>query len=504
MARDGSGVYSKPSGTTAVANTTIESAKFNSVIDDIAADLNVDRPIVAGGTGASSASAARTNLGLVIGTNVAAFDALNKLDATAAPTASDDASDTSGNGVFAVGSKWTDVTNKRVYFCVDSTATAAIWKDATPGSMTAGTAIASASSPTIPVDGEFFSVTGTTGITSFVVGANRIFTLEFAASLTLTHGANLELPSDANYVTVAGEMLTFYSDGANAVKLVGFQGADLQHRQFKGADVASASELPVLRDGNFFHVTGTTTVTSIANLVAGIEVTLVFDGILTLTHNATSLILITGANITTAVGDTAKFRQEDASGNWRMTDYTRKDGTPLAASSELTIRDSSLAESTTSNTTAATDLYRYEVPAGEWATGDVFNLKLNALVQPDVGSRTVTYGIYIGTTKVYEDTTTGLGATAQPINFDLNFHCIGGNANSQRMQGSINYVDSGTVVATGEGPLNTGSTIAVVAGSAAENSAAALDIAVEFTMSSADASFSVTHRMSQLTRLRNI
>lgn len=54
---------------------------------------------------------------------------INKRDATAAPTANDDAADTSGNGVFTVGSKWTDVTADVVYECVDSTATSAVWKN---------------------------------------------------------------------------------------------------------------------------------------------------------------------------------------------------------------------------------------------------------------------------------------------------------------------------------------------------------------------------------------
>ncbi|UXS69157.1 hypothetical protein FY145_01015 [Agrobacterium tumefaciens] len=62
MPRNGSGVYSKPAGTTAVPNTTIESAKFNQVVDDIAQDLNFPRPITAGGTGASSVAAAQTAL----------------------------------------------------------------------------------------------------------------------------------------------------------------------------------------------------------------------------------------------------------------------------------------------------------------------------------------------------------------------------------------------------------------------------------------------------------
>jgi hypothetical protein len=62
MPRDGSGIYTTPAGTTAVPDTTIESAKYNANVADVAADLNAARPIIAGGTGATSATAARTNL----------------------------------------------------------------------------------------------------------------------------------------------------------------------------------------------------------------------------------------------------------------------------------------------------------------------------------------------------------------------------------------------------------------------------------------------------------
>lgn len=63
MPRDGSGVLSAPAGTTATAGTTIESAKYNAFVADWVADGNTARPIVAGGTGATTAGAALTALG---------------------------------------------------------------------------------------------------------------------------------------------------------------------------------------------------------------------------------------------------------------------------------------------------------------------------------------------------------------------------------------------------------------------------------------------------------
>ena len=100
----------------------------------------------------------------------------------------------------------------------------------------------------------------------------------------------------------------------------------------KGADIASANALALGDDGNYFDVTGTTAITSIGTTGhVGTWVKLHFDGILTLTHHATDLVLPTGANIATAAGDEAEF-VEYASGDWRCTSYTRADGTALAGS----------------------------------------------------------------------------------------------------------------------------------------------------------------------------
>ncbi len=83
----------------------------------------------------------------------------------------------------------------------------------------------------------------------------------------------------------------------------------------KGSNVASAATVS-LGEGGFFHITGTTTITDIdfATAKDGRFAWVVFDGALTLTHNATTLKLPGGANIATAAGDRALFVQ-DASDN---------------------------------------------------------------------------------------------------------------------------------------------------------------------------------------------
>ena len=90
----------------------------------------------------------------------------------------------------------------------------------------------------------------------------------------------------------------------------------------KGADVASATALAVLTDGNYFDVTGTTTVTSINTTGgAGTLIKLHFDGAVILTHHSTDLVLAGAANFTTSAGDEIEFI-EYASGDYRMTGWS--------------------------------------------------------------------------------------------------------------------------------------------------------------------------------------
>ena len=93
--------------------------------------------------------------------------------------------------------------------------------------------------------------------------------------------------------------------------------------------IASATTCDIgSKDAGSLTITGTTTITGFGTVSAGIRKIVTFSGALTLTYNATSLLLPTNANITTVAGDTAEF-ESLGSGNWRCNWYERDDGSAL-------------------------------------------------------------------------------------------------------------------------------------------------------------------------------
>ncbi len=92
----------------------------------------------------------------------------------------------------------------------------------------------------------------------------------------------------------------------------------------KGADVASATALPLLADGARVDVTGTTTIATMNTVGVGTIKCLQFDGALTLTDSASDLVLPSG-DITTVAGDRAVFH-EYATGDWELLSYSRTTG----------------------------------------------------------------------------------------------------------------------------------------------------------------------------------
>lgn len=99
--------------------------------------------------------------------------------------------------------------------------------------------------------------------------------------------------------------------------------------------LASAASVAIgAAASNNITITGTTTITSFDTIANGTTRQVVFSGALTLTHNATSLILPTASNITTAAGDVATFLSL-GSGNWRCTGYQRSNGISIWTNSNL-------------------------------------------------------------------------------------------------------------------------------------------------------------------------
>jgi hypothetical protein len=227
-----------------------------------------------------------------------------------------------------------------------------------------GSNIASAGTVALGVaNSDFVTITGTTTITSFgTPGAfsRRHVWVVFSGVLTLTHNAtSLILPGGANITTAAGDV-------AECVHLTGGNWRVVNYRRsngqpivginsilpsqtgqvgnylttngtvsswaptdVKGSDIASSATTDIgAANASFVHVTGTTTITSFGISPAGVRRIIRFAGALTLTHNATSLILPGAANITTAANDTATFISE-GSGNWRCVQYERASGLAL-------------------------------------------------------------------------------------------------------------------------------------------------------------------------------
>lgn len=103
--------------------------------------------------------------------------------------------------------------------------------------------------------------------------------------------------------------------------------------------LASASTVAIgAAASNYIKITGATAITAFDTIAQGAERIVEFGGALTLTYNATSLILPGATNITTAAGDVATFISE-GSGNWRCKSYSFAAALPLLANANAAASD---------------------------------------------------------------------------------------------------------------------------------------------------------------------
>jgi len=181
------------------------------------------------------------------------------------------------------------------------------------------------------------AVSVTASTTNYIVAHRSTLAVTVA---TTTTNWNDTTTYGRMYLVVAGaSSITSYQDHR-----MGSSGILTPSSSFAGGTLTSAlNEAPIVTlasagtvnigaaAANTISITGTTTITAFDTIASGAIRRLIFAGILTFTHNGTSLILPTGASITTAVGDVAELVSL-GSGNWRCTNYERSSGVALAGS----------------------------------------------------------------------------------------------------------------------------------------------------------------------------
>lgn len=180
-----------------------------------------------------------------------------------------------------------------------------------------------------------------TGNTTFTVSGDKTADYTTGRRIKCTDSVDIYATIASSSYSAPNTTVTIHSDSGNlsaslsAVALAAQRPTSVSvHANLgrKGSDIASASTVDLsTATGDFVDITGTTTITALGTMAAGVMRTARFSGALTLTHNATSLILPSGANITTASGDVAIFRSL-GSGNWCCILYTRADGKSVVES----------------------------------------------------------------------------------------------------------------------------------------------------------------------------
>lgn len=182
-------------------------------------------------------------------------------------------------------------------------------------------------------DGTTFVTYGATNAntTTSTIDTTTTETLDFTATWSVADSGNTITGSMANYSDGEGlgaSALPQNKGGTAATTAIGA----LDSLITAEANVASATttDLGAATTRNV-NITGTTAITGFGTAASGVMRFGRFAGVLTLTHNATSLILPGGANITTAAND--RFVAESlGSGNWLVYAYQKADGTAVVSS----------------------------------------------------------------------------------------------------------------------------------------------------------------------------
>lgn len=335
----------------------------------------------------TNTATARTNLGVAIGTNVQAYDAALTAWAAVNPSSYSTTTQIAAayqplDGELSAIAGLPSVADAAPYFT--GSGTAALMTVTAAGRAIIDDASAAAQRTTMGVDGytsrgdaiyTILTTDRTVAVTAAFTAA-RIFTLPAANGVPAGHeiviadaAANISASNTltlarAGSDTINNAATTYVLNAAGAACLARSDGTSKWIIQSIGAGAASgvstfntrsgavtlsAADIAAVAHGPFtalasatttdlstittigVSITGTTTITGFGTGASLMRIGK-FAGALTLTHNATSLILPGGANITTAAGD-CFIALSDASGNWTVVDYTKANGTAVVGAS---------------------------------------------------------------------------------------------------------------------------------------------------------------------------
>jgi hypothetical protein len=263
-------------------------------------------------TALTNANTATTQAGLANTARLAAEAALDSFDDRyLGPKSSDPTTDNDGNVLLAGALYWnTTVNEMRAY-------TGTAWTVTYNPSSGAVSSFNSRTGAVLPAADDY-TIAQITGLTTALAGKSDTGHNHTASHISDASANGRSLLTAADYAAMRALLGVLTPAGGDLTGPLNWAPM---------ATVASAATTNIgAAASNRVSITGTTTITSFGTTANAVRL-IHFAGALTLTHNATTLILPGGANIVTAANDTA-FAISDASGNWRVTDYDRATGQP--------------------------------------------------------------------------------------------------------------------------------------------------------------------------------
>lgn len=292
MPRNGSGTYTLPAGNPVVTGTTIATTWANNTLNDVATAL----------TGSLSADGQTTPtadqpMATYKHTNVGNAAALNQY-ATASQVQNGDLIELSSVS-------GTNTITATAPLSMAAYAQGQMFTFVSAGANTGATTININS-----LGAKSITKLGTTALSSGDIASGAVCVIVY-------DGTRFQLVGGGRQADPVTYPISLANGGTGQTTAY----AALDALTVQGANIASASTTNIAAaTGESVTITGTTTITAFGTAAAGVKRNLTFSGVLTLTHNGTSLILPGATNITTAAGDIATFLSL-GSGNWRCINY---------------------------------------------------------------------------------------------------------------------------------------------------------------------------------------